>query len=78
MDVALDDKGRIVVAGLAWTLGNSSSFALARYTPDGTLDPTFDGDGKALTGFAVPSQAAAIAIHPTSGKVLVAGGPSID
>jgi uncharacterized delta-60 repeat protein len=39
--VAIQDDGSIVVAG-----GNGRGWALARYTDDGGLDPTFEGDGK--------------------------------
>jgi uncharacterized delta-60 repeat protein len=39
--VSVDRRGRITAAGWA---GNR--VALARVTPSGTLDPTFDGDGK--------------------------------
>jgi uncharacterized delta-60 repeat protein len=41
-DVAIQSDGRIVVVG---TTG-LGEFALARYEEDGTLDPTFGGDGK--------------------------------
>ena len=40
-------NGKIAVAGL----GNGYDFALARYTTNGHLDPTFDRDGKVLTDF---------------------------
>lgn len=69
--IAIDPNGRIVVAG--WTRFRGGQFALARYNPDGGLDPTFDADGKALTQpgdqFAV---AQAIALD-AKGKIVVAG-----
>jgi uncharacterized delta-60 repeat protein len=47
--------------------------ALARYRTNGTLDPTFDGDGKVLTSFAGDdAEATSIAIQP-DGKIVVAG-----
>ncbi len=49
-DVAIDKSGRIVVAGRAASPGHRK-FALARYLPDGNLDPTFSHDGKAITTF---------------------------
>jgi uncharacterized delta-60 repeat protein len=49
-DVSIDSRGRIVAAGRAGTLGHRK-FALARYLPDGRLDPTFSHDGKAITTF---------------------------
>jgi len=46
--VALDAKGRILVAG--YTLDNDTDFALARFRPNGTLDRGFGGgDGRVST-----------------------------
>jgi uncharacterized delta-60 repeat protein len=42
--VAIDRRGRIVVTGQA------RGFAAARYLGDGSLDPSFSGDGKAIAG----------------------------
>jgi uncharacterized delta-60 repeat protein len=44
--IAIDDLDRIVVGG-----ENEDGFALARYLPDGTLDPDFSGDGTAYASF---------------------------
>ena len=52
--VAIDSQGRIVVAGsvrLPDPPRDNFAFALARYTPDGSLDPSFSGDGKLTTDF---------------------------
>ena len=38
--VALQGDGKIVVVG-----DSGGDFALARYNPDGSLDPSFAGDG---------------------------------
>ena len=43
--VAVDDLDRIVVGA-----DNENGFAVLRYRPNGTLDPTFSGDGVASTG----------------------------
>ena len=60
-------------AGLPSTTG-TSAFAVARYRLDGSLDPTFDGDGKALYDFGGLSAGAEdVAIQP-DGKIVVAGG----
>src|SRR5439155_23998307 len=69
--------GKIVVAGNAET-GTNNVFALARYNPDGSLDSSFDADGKVLTTFgADTSSANAIAIQPDQ-KILAAGGANGD
>ena len=54
--VALQDDGKIVVAGSdqelnQGSLGYDYHFALARYNPNGSLDPSFSGDGKQTTDF---------------------------
>jgi hypothetical protein len=41
--VAIQHDGKIVAAGYTLLLGD---FALARYNRDGSLDTSFDGDGK--------------------------------
>jgi uncharacterized delta-60 repeat protein len=50
--VAIQSDGRIVVAGTASRNVFGASFALARYDPGGSLDPSFSGDGKVVTRFA--------------------------
>jgi uncharacterized delta-60 repeat protein len=43
--VAIQSDGKIVVAGSSYN-GSNTHFALSRYNSDGSLDTTFDGDGK--------------------------------
>jgi uncharacterized delta-60 repeat protein len=51
-DVKIQQNGKIVVAGYSSDINNTNrNFALARYNPDGSLDVSFDGDGKAITDF---------------------------
>lgn len=73
--VAIQPDLRIVVAGSA-TQGFNRDFALARYNVDGTLDSSFDGDGKLTTDFFGPSGngdiASAVAIQPDE-KIVIAG-----
>ncbi|MET0914038.1 MAG: delta-60 repeat domain-containing protein [Acidimicrobiales bacterium] len=69
--VAVQDDGRIVVAGEAG--GAAGRFGVSRYTTDGTLDPTFSGDGRVFTNFTSNNDAAfAVAIQP-DGKIVAAG-----
>ena len=49
--VAFQADGKIVAAGQYTTSAIDVDFALARYNPNGTLDPMFDGNGKAGTVF---------------------------
>src|SRR5689334_5469688 len=43
--------GKIVVAGsfTNWEMAGNTDFAVVRYNPTGTLDNTFDLDGKIIT-----------------------------
>ncbi len=49
--VAIQADGKIVVAG-SRGFGTGADFALVRYNTDGSLDTSFDGDGKVTTDFA--------------------------
>jgi uncharacterized delta-60 repeat protein len=71
--LALQRDGRVVVAGRA-RVGGRWQLALARYREDGSLDPTFDGDGKVLTDVPASSdeEAQAVALQP-DGKIVAAG-----
>ena len=69
--VAVQPNGKIVVAGLAAKVaGSLSDFALARFLPDGTLDPTFGSGGTTVNpGFGVAN---GLALTP-GGGILLAG-----
>jgi uncharacterized delta-60 repeat protein len=70
-DVAIQSNGRIVVVG-----GNppdAARFQVARYNTDGTLDATFNGDGKATTNMGQGEEAATGVAIQSNGKVVVAG-----
>jgi uncharacterized delta-60 repeat protein len=72
--LALQRDGKIVaVCGLR----SPSRFGLARYTPDGKLDPTFGEGGRVRTRFPERSVARDVAIEP-DGKILVAGSTGGD
>jgi uncharacterized delta-60 repeat protein len=78
--VALQDDGKIVVAGSA-SVGGRLEFALTRYNPDGTLDTatdstpgtSFGSNGVVLTSFGVSGAAATAVVIQPDGKI-VAGG----
>lgn len=50
--IAVQPDGKIVAAGFAGIVGGGRAFALARFNPDGSLDPGFGGDGKVVTDLA--------------------------
>jgi uncharacterized delta-60 repeat protein len=71
--VAIQKDGRIVVAGYSNDGSGIPDFALARYLKDGTLDSSFDDDGRVTTDqFGVAQVANALAILK-DGRILVAG-----
>lgn len=71
--VALQDDGKIVVAGYTMLSATDSDFAVARYETDGKLDKSFSGDGKATTSFGTLLDVArSIAVQP-DGKIVAAG-----
>lgn len=73
-DVALQSDGKIVVAGIAnIDAAQDRALAIARYNSNGTLDPTFDGDGKLLINpTAGDDRAYGVAIQ-ADGKIVVTG-----
>jgi uncharacterized delta-60 repeat protein len=69
--VALAPDGGIVVAGYS---GFDATMALARYLPDGSLDPSFGTDG--IVAGMTPGRLYAVAVQP-DGRIVVAGGRDI-
>jgi uncharacterized delta-60 repeat protein len=71
--VAVQSDGKIIAVGSS-NAGGNNDFAIVRYNSNGTLDTTFDGDGKTLTGFVSGNSevANAVTIQP-DGKIVVAG-----
>jgi len=83
-DVALQEDGKIVVVGAAEAANSKMDFAIARINSDGTLDPTFDGDGKTTVTYDLGGDwedwVSAVALNP-DGKIVVGGhvdGPNGD
>ena len=67
--ITIDGHQRLVVAG---TVSFGSGFCLARYLPNGTLDPSFGDDGSVITQIGSRSGAESLAID-SRGRI-VAGG----
>lgn len=70
--VVVQDDGTIVIAGYS-QLGSRVQVAVARYLPDGTLDRTFDGDGKVISEFGTTKDFVKSVTVQKDGKVVVAG-----
>jgi uncharacterized delta-60 repeat protein len=71
--VALAPDGKIVVGGVAFN-GARAVFGVARFNSDGTVDTTFDTDGKQLLEFVVGPEhvANAVVVQPDH-KIVIAG-----
>jgi uncharacterized delta-60 repeat protein len=77
--VALQADGKIIAAGLSTDSlidPLRMDFTLVRYLPNGSLDMSFDDDGKVTTDFGSYDGAVAVLVQP-DGKI-VAAGESVD
>ncbi len=72
-DLAIQTDGKIVAAGDSGSNGRNPKFAVVRYTPDGTLDPTFGREGKVRTDFTPGLDSAHGVVLQSDGRMVVAG-----
>ncbi|MEM9052933.1 MAG: T9SS type A sorting domain-containing protein, partial [Bacteroidota bacterium] len=72
--LAIQEDGKILAAGYGWN-GFNYDFALTRLNPDGSLDLTFDGDGKELTSIGEANDFIE-SIYLRSNGDIIAGGTS--
>ncbi|MDO8811922.1 MAG: DUF4347 domain-containing protein, partial [Gallionella sp.] len=75
--VTVQSDGKILVAGTYYNIGMNDDFALVRYNSDGSLDTTFDTDGKLITNFGSTQERAYSVIVQADGKILMAGSNAI-
>ena len=74
VDVEVQPDGRIILAGTSSNVdGTDHDFGLVRYNPDGSLDTSFDTDGKVTTDFGTGYDAASAIALQADGKILAAG-----
>ena len=82
--VLIQGDGKIVTVGTGLIGGSSGIFSLARYNTDGTLDTSFDVDGKLTTVVGVGQNTLAYAaalqndISGNTVKIIAAGTASGD
>lgn len=76
---ALQPDGKIVAAGTTiFNGGLSEPFAVARYNSNGTLDTTFDSDGRLQIDFGSFDQTAYRVLLQPDGKIVTAGYPNTE
>jgi uncharacterized delta-60 repeat protein len=70
-DIGIQSDGKIVVAGQSFD-ANGVVPAIARYSTDGSLDASFDGDGRMTTPLPIQLQTRALALQ-SDGKIVIVG-----
>jgi serralysin len=77
--VTVQADGKILVAGrVTDDYYHTSSFALARFNANGSLDASFDNDGRVTTDFGSTNTYGSSATLQADGKILVAGTSNYD
>ncbi len=72
MSICLQTDGKIVVAGKS-LISNAYDFSIARYLTNGTLDSTFDSDGKVTTDLGGINDYGASVKIQADGKIVLTG-----
>jgi uncharacterized delta-60 repeat protein len=74
--MALQPDGKILIGGYSANAG-SIDFALVRYTANGVLDPTFNGNGEVTTSISVAQDMGMALGLQSDGKIVFAGNADI-
>jgi uncharacterized delta-60 repeat protein len=74
--LAVQPNGRILVTGVAFSLGGAYRFGLARYNSDGTLDSSFGTAGLVTTDFGGSYAEGRSVVLQSDGRLVVAGTSS--
>ncbi len=79
MKILIQADGKLVLAGFVNAGIAGIDFVVVRYNTDGSLDNSFDGDGKAITDFGAGSLDFGLdAIIMSNGNILVSGPSNSD
>jgi uncharacterized delta-60 repeat protein len=70
--MVIQNDGKIVLVGSS-NNGSNYDFAMVRYNPDGSLDSSFDTDGKVTTAIGGGTEMAKDVALQSDGKILVGG-----
>jgi uncharacterized delta-60 repeat protein len=74
--MVLQPDGKIVAAGYS-SNGSNDDFALVRYNSNGSLDSSFDGDGRVTTMIGTGTDQGFAALLLPDGKIMVAGSAAM-
>jgi uncharacterized delta-60 repeat protein len=69
--VVLQSDGKIILSG--YSVGANTDFAVVRYNADGSLDTSFDTDGKVTTAIGSSSDNARSVVLQSDGKIILSG-----
>jgi uncharacterized delta-60 repeat protein len=69
--VVLQSDGKIILSG--YSVGANTDFAVVRYNADGSLDTSFDTDGKVTTAIGSGTDEAYSVVLQSDGKIIAAG-----
>jgi uncharacterized delta-60 repeat protein len=70
--IGLQTDGKIVVAG-----SSNTDFSVVRYTTNGSLDSTFDADGKVITSVSIGTDMATSMTIQSDGRIILAGNTNV-
>jgi len=70
--IILDSSGKILVAGYS-SMGSSTDFSIYRFNSDGSLDTSFDSDGKKTIDFSSGNDWGKDIAVQSDGKILISG-----
>lgn len=78
--VTIQPDNKIVAVGSSVSAGTNHDFGIVRYNPDGSLDTTFDTDGKVKMDFFnnSPDVAGDVLIQPGDDKIVVLGNTATE
>ena len=74
--VAVQSNAKLVVGGWSYTTATNADFALARFNSNGSLDSTFDADGKVTTNFGASETGSDVMVQ-ADGKIVMVGTAGI-
>lgn len=74
-EVIIQSDGKIILVGES-NIGGNDDFAMVRYNSDGSLDTSFDADGKVTTAFSANDDKARSIAIASDGKLVLAGKTS--